>query len=105
MQLGIVSFIFFLDNFQLCLLICLVWLLCKVLVKIAFDITTVGWKIRNSICLSQVTTCAWLPDTIKSGKNIEKTQPETTRLDGQLVITANGKPNPEKLHYMELCPH
>ena len=36
-----------------------------------------------------------MPDTIKRGKNIENTQPDTTRLEGQLVITARGRPNPE----------
>jgi hypothetical protein len=43
-----------------------------------------------------------LPETIKSGKNMEKTQPETTRLDGQLVITASGRPNPERNNKAQL---
>lgn len=37
-----------------------------------------------------------LPETIKSGKRAEKTQPAMTGLSGMLVITARGSPNPRK---------
>ena len=54
----------------------------KVRDKSMLDRDIVGLKIFKVTSWYVATTCPWLPETKKSGKSLEKTQPETTTLSG-----------------------
>ena len=54
----------------------------KVRDKSMLDRDIVGLKIFKVTSWYVATTCPWLPETKKSGKSMEKTQPETTTLSG-----------------------
>ena len=70
--------------------------LLKVRSKMALLMAMVGWNMCSGGAMVSMTTCAWFPLTMKRGKRMEKTQPETTTLSDMLVRTARGKPKPRK---------